>query len=135
VPLTLGKLAGKTATASFEYAGETVTFRYHPSRYTPALLSQLVDVAGLADYTPDKINAKLAAEGPGALGGLAGSMDAIADVLATLLEPGGWDLTDEATGAPYPTDRESLRQLPFDFLAEVLGAVSDEMTPATPGKV
>jgi hypothetical protein len=130
--LTLGKLAGKLASVSFGYADETVNVSFYPSRYTPKLLAQLMDVASLGDYTADKINAKLEAEGLGALGGLSHALDAIADVLSTLLA--GWDLMDEETGAPYPTTREALRGLPFDFLSAVLGAVSDVMSPSAPGK-
>jgi hypothetical protein len=103
MPLTLKNLKNDTATATLDYAGETIHLTYKPSAFTPAFMAELAELG----------EAKVSRE----------SMEqAIAMLLGALV---GWDVLDEEGGSPVPITHEFLADLEFPLLLSMLGAISN----------
>lgn len=123
-----------TSSASFEYEGETYNLKFHAIRYTPALVSELAGVTKLAELDGDW---QALMEGGAARMQLLGvtapaALVSLGKVLVRLVS--WWDLTEE-DGSMYPITEESLANLPFTFLVEVLGAIRNKTSVVPEGEV
>lgn len=127
--MSLAKLAGRVASTSFEYDGETVNLRFYPERLTPVLMSQIAEVAGLADLKPEE--AATVSAMSRVFGMTEPALAAIIDVVCTLLE--SWDVQGD-DGKPYPITHENLQVLPIPFLLVVMSAMQEAMSPVQPGE-
>lgn len=131
--MKVAKLAGATATTSFEWLGEVVNLVFYPSRFTPNLVERLMEVAMLGNLDADAL--ALMQAGERRFQEIAGytpkALRALNEALCTLVQ--SWDLEGE-DGAPYPITPEALAELPFDFLTQVLTTVQQSTGAVPPGK-
>jgi hypothetical protein len=111
MPLTLKHLQSDTATATLEYAGETVHLIYKPSSFTPAFIARLAGV-----------EKSLAA----------GEEDAFDNMVASLCSlMVSWDVLEDDDGAILPVTPDVLSEFEIGFIGALYQAL---LTDATLGK-
>jgi hypothetical protein len=123
----LGKLVkGTIQQATFEYDGETYNIWFIPSRFTPAMVSDLALVAEMGDRDTEKLAAAGARRFEAVAGFRLDSLDALIRVIVRLLDR--WDVTNEDTSM-YEITEANLSELPFMFLAMCLEAMEEYLNP------
>lgn len=127
MPITLEKLFSPSLPGALEYLGETVNFRWSPSRYT----GEMDDLAEQMDRDQDEDKAELAdmveaGDNDGVKRLLAEiqhrDRQTVRRFLAALLVE--WDVMDGRK--PFPTDEAALAKLPPEFLSAVFREISSE---------
>lgn len=119
MPLSISDLGKKTRSLTFQYEltpgrSEAVSFTYRPTWMTPARAREhrelLTTLQAAGGDSPDQL-----------LG-----IEMLANMLANMLV--SWDVQGEK-GKPYPTTAEALAALDPEFLACVLAAVQNDISP------
>lgn len=116
MPLTIAKLAARTADTSFEYAGETVHLSFYPAKVT------LLNEFEWAQLEKKATDAAVEAEGAG--------NDPVAAVQRTIAEfvcnvLADWDVLEAEDGPKVPVTVDRVAEFDPAFLGACLAAIRE----------
>lgn len=111
MPITLQKMVEKTASVTFSWGEDSVTFSYHPGKVTEAFLSQVLAFQLMDEATFD------------------GTFKSFNANLADILQ--SWDVLDGdgSNGAMFPLDANRFSELPIDFRMRIAMEIMQDIRP------